>query len=98
MEEIKVKVTDELMENITENFRDGLQGFMTMCVYPAIRSLLNSENEARELAATIGYDLSSNLEDYAAIDQVLPIVMDRHNTEFRMKGTKDEYTSSLDKE
>lgn len=95
--EVKVKVTDELMESIIKNMRDGLQGFMTMCVYPVLTSIHN-ENQRRVLAATIGQDLAECLEDYTSIEQVLPIVLDRYNTEYRMAGTKDEYTSSLDKE
>ncbi len=94
----KIKVTDELMESIVKNFRDGLQGFMTMCVYPVVRPLVKTKDQARKLAATIGQDLAECLEDYTGIEQVLPNVMDRHNTEYRMKGTKDEYTSSLDPE
>lgn len=93
---MRVKVTDELMDDIVVNFRNGLQGFMTICLYPLLRPLLRTESEARKLAAEIGEDLASCLEDYSAIDQVLPHVMNRYNTEKNMKGTRAEYTSSLE--
>lgn len=93
---MKIKVTNEIMDDIVGNFRDGLQGFMTICLYPVLKPLLRTEHEARELAAEIGADLASCLEDYAAIDQVLPNVLNRYNTEKNMKGTHAEYTSSLD--
>jgi len=92
---MKIKVTNELMDSIIRNFREGLSQFMISCVHPALSSIHN-ETDRTELADEIGEDLADCLVDYTSIDIVLPNVLDRYNTEENMKGTRDAYTSSLD--